>query len=240
MKTADELKALAPPMTPEHAQNILDARAGLDLEAMKAAALAATPGPWHETPLFQDKIDIIHGNKHTPGAASLTIARVTVRQSWFEQQSANARLIATMHPQAVLALIERLERAERVPLPVGAARVLQIRRAHASAKPTERNPAWMNSHRDMAVLFQRIDELEAELRRIHVEQAESVGFHLGAQVPSPDCWKCHDAAVAQGRAPAPRMILCPTCGNKRCPKASDHDLACTGSNEPGQPGSVHR
>ena len=37
-----------------------------------------------------------------------------------------------------------------------------------------------------------------------------------------------------------RMILCPTCGNKRCPHASDHDLACTGSNEPGQPGSVYQ
>lgn len=35
------------------------------------------------------------------------------------------------------------------------------------------------------------------------------------------------------------MILCPTCGNKRCPKASDHDLACTGSNESGQKGSVY-
>jgi len=36
-----------------------------------------------------------------------------------------------------------------------------------------------------------------------------------------------------------RMIVCPTCGNKRCPKASDHDLACINSNEPGQPGSVY-
>jgi len=36
-----------------------------------------------------------------------------------------------------------------------------------------------------------------------------------------------------------RMILCQTCGNKRCPKASDHELECTGSNEPGQPGSVY-
>ena len=35
-----------------------------------------------------------------------------------------------------------------------------------------------------------------------------------------------------------KMILCPECGNKRCPKASDHRNACTGSNEPGQPGSV--
>lgn len=29
------------------------------------------------------------------------------------------------------------------------------------------------------------------------------------------------------------------CGNKRCPKASDHRLACTNSNEPGQPGSIY-
>lgn len=33
------------------------------------------------------------------------------------------------------------------------------------------------------------------------------------------------------------MILCPECGNKRCPRATSHELACTGSNEPGQEGS---
>lgn len=37
-----------------------------------------------------------------------------------------------------------------------------------------------------------------------------------------------------------KMILCPICGNKRCPKASDHRLECTGSNEPGQPGSIYK
>ena len=36
-----------------------------------------------------------------------------------------------------------------------------------------------------------------------------------------------------------KMILCPQCGNKRCPKASDHRLDCTGSNEPGQLGSIY-
>lgn len=39
--------------------------------------------------------------------------------------------------------------------------------------------------------------------------------------------------------PLTMMLLCPQCGNKRCPKASDCSLACTGSNEPGQPGSVY-
>ena len=33
------------------------------------------------------------------------------------------------------------------------------------------------------------------------------------------------------------MVVCSTCGNKRCPHASHHDNACTNSNEPGQPGS---
>jgi len=36
-----------------------------------------------------------------------------------------------------------------------------------------------------------------------------------------------------------KMILCPDCGNKRCPKASDHTLNCSDSNEPGQLGSVY-
>lgn len=31
-----------------------------------------------------------------------------------------------------------------------------------------------------------------------------------------------------------RMNLCPTCGNKRCPRSWFHDYRCTGSNEPGQ------
>lgn len=33
------------------------------------------------------------------------------------------------------------------------------------------------------------------------------------------------------------FIVCPICGNKRCPKASNHENACSGSNEPGQAGS---
>lgn len=36
-----------------------------------------------------------------------------------------------------------------------------------------------------------------------------------------------------------KMILCPECGNKRCPRASDHRLDCTNSNEPFQPGSIY-
>lgn len=35
------------------------------------------------------------------------------------------------------------------------------------------------------------------------------------------------------------FIACKICGNKRCPKATDCSLECTGSNDPGQKGSVY-
>ena len=50
---------------------------------------------------------------------------------------------------------------------------------------------------------------------------------------------CHSCFNKSGQVFLDRMILCPECGNKRCPKASHHDLPCTTSNEPGQPGSVY-
>ena len=31
-----------------------------------------------------------------------------------------------------------------------------------------------------------------------------------------------------------RMVVCPDCGNKRCPQAWSHENVCTQSNEPGQ------
>lgn len=36
-----------------------------------------------------------------------------------------------------------------------------------------------------------------------------------------------------------RYFLCETCGNKRCPHAANHRNECTGSNEPGQIGSLY-
>jgi len=36
-----------------------------------------------------------------------------------------------------------------------------------------------------------------------------------------------------------QMIICPTCGCKRCPHATDHRNTCTGSNDVGQIGSLY-
>ncbi len=52
----------------------------------------------------------------------------------------------------------------------------------------------------------------------------------------PDCW-CHTCRpVTMGDM---RFVVCPECGNKRCPHANDHNNACTGSNEPEQEGSAY-
>lgn len=59
-------------------------------------------------------------------------------------------------------------------------------------------------------------------------------LHAPRRQPDPPC-DCY--ACADGAARVSRMIVCPICGNKRCPRATHHDNACTGSNVPGQPGS---
>lgn len=52
----------------------------------------------------------------------------------------------------------------------------------------------------------------------------------------PDCWclTCRPVTLNDMR-----FVVCPDCGNKRCPRANDHRDACAGSNEPGQEGSVY-
>lgn len=62
------------------------------------------------------------------------------------------------------------------------------------------------------------------------------------QVEKPNCYcyNCNKDYTEPG-VPIPyvytRMIVCPKCGNKRCPHSTDHRYECTGSNDPGQPGS---
>ena len=66
-----------------------------------------------------------------------------------------------------------------------------------------------------------------------------------AEEQEPVACECHrcikEKDLRDGAFPlnSTKMILCPECGNKRCPKASDHRLACTGSNESGQVGSIY-
>jgi hypothetical protein len=62
-----------------------------------------------------------------------------------------------------------------------------------------------------------------------------------------DCQRCDETRLAAKVAATGDwtqgfggMIVCPTCGNKRCPKATYHGYECTGSNAPNQPGSSYQ
>ena len=62
--------------------------------------------------------------------------------------------------------------------------------------------------------------------------------------PPCDCLRCSRERTAdmdfQLRMLEPIRFACEICGCKRCPHHSDHRLTCTGSNKPGQPGSVYQ
>ncbi|MDJ6358059.1 hypothetical protein LEH54_15855 [Salmonella enterica] len=52
--------------------------------------------------------------------------------------------------------------------------------------------------------------------------------------PDCSCRTCRPVTFTDSR-----FVVCPECGNKRCPRANDHNNACTGSNETGQVGSAY-
>lgn len=68
------------------------------------------------------------------------------------------------------------------------------------------------------------------------EPAAVPGKWIPVSERMPDCWcrTCRPVVLNDMR-----FVVCPDCGNKRCPRANDHRNACTGSNEPGQTGSAY-
>lgn len=91
------------------------------------------------------------------------------------------------------------------------------------------------------------------IEKLSIQEAEKAGiysFHIDATdrdfVDVDACTGCHRCIkkfnIVDESTGFPisssMMITCPICGNKRCPRASDHRLDCTNSNEPDQPGSI--
>ncbi|MEQ3425750.1 hypothetical protein [Citrobacter braakii] len=68
-----------------------------------------------------------------------------------------------------------------------------------------------------------------------VNACRAAMLQAGNSPVTPDCWCriCRPVTMSDMR-----FVVCPDCGNKRCPRANDHRNDCTGSNEPGQAGSV--
>ncbi|MEG4661187.1 hypothetical protein [Enterobacter cloacae] len=68
-----------------------------------------------------------------------------------------------------------------------------------------------------------------------ISNSSTNNFRENAET-STKCW-CHTCRPV--KISDMRFVVCPDCGNKRCPHANDHRNACTGSNEPGQEGSAY-
>ncbi|KTI36929.1 hypothetical protein ASV07_07350 [Enterobacter roggenkampii] len=68
-----------------------------------------------------------------------------------------------------------------------------------------------------------------------ISNSSTNNFRENAET-STKCWchTCRPVTISDMR-----FVVCPDCGNKRCPHANDHRNACTGSNEPGQEGSAY-
>jgi hypothetical protein len=62
---------------------------------------------------------------------------------------------------------------------------------------------------------------------------------MSEKVEGCGCYECTKNDVDQTGVPVllQKMILCPLCGNRRCPKATYHGNDCTGSDDPHQEGS---
>lgn len=74
----------------------------------------------------------------------------------------------------------------------------------------------------------------AIIRQLAANQPQDAQQNIPEIIP--DCWcrTCRPVVLNDMR-----FVVCPDCGNKRCPRANDHRNACTGSNEPGQEGSAY-
>lgn len=75
-----------------------------------------------------------------------------------------------------------------------------------------------------------------KLENENLNEAEKPQLNIGVVSGSLPCGclKCSPNIF-----PNLRFNVCPICGNKRCPHASDHNYECTNSNDVGQTGSVY-
>jgi hypothetical protein len=130
--------------------------------------------------------------------------------------------------------------------------VLPLMRPLAVKCCPQQAPNWTpRSDEILAAIADEISQPPGKLQQASIAQAETakvasdkVTTCLAAECTAEvvrdkaACWCATCRPVTPFGDPADnRMVLCPTCGNKRCPHAHDHRNACTNSNELGQIGS---
>lgn len=102
----------------------------------------------------------------------------------------------------------------------------------------ERLSALIRVARDSLELYEMelpvIDDVMLALAEL--QQRRAAMLQAGNSPVTPVCWCSTCRPVTMNDM---RFVVCPECGNKRCPRASDHNNACTGSNDPGQVSSAY-
>jgi hypothetical protein len=91
--------------------------------------------------------------------------------------------------------------------------------------------------RSYLALRGEIEDVQAQLYEAeNRNEANAAMLQAGNSPVTPDCWcrTCRPVTMSDMR-----FVVCPDCGNKRCPHANDHRNDCTGSNVPGQAGSAY-
>jgi hypothetical protein len=91
---------------------------------------------------------------------------------------------------------------------------------------------WMDEDKDYKESTHEKQAEFAKKRNYHYTNTDN-------PIDFPKCW-CHSCRPIDATDPeSVYMRLCPDCGNKRCPKASNHNNECSNSNEPNQAGSIY-
>ena len=114
---------------------------------------------------------------------------------------------------------------------------------HQMASPVTEIAKMFKEHAEEAMTEQRETNIDSALNRLEALGVnEDTRFEVEAAIRRGEC-NCHRCRAERREggifSQKIMMVVCTECGNKRCPKASDHRLECTCSNEPGQKGSIY-
>lgn len=114
--------------------------------------------------------------------------------------------------------------------------VLALTSALLSAMDSEPAPVVQDGIERVASMVEYLGNFAAAaiIRQLAANQPQNAPQNIPEIIPECWCRTCRPVGLNDMR-----FVVCPDCGNKRCPRANDHRNACTGSNEPGQEGSAY-
>ncbi|WP_323100448.1 hypothetical protein [Klebsiella variicola] len=112
----------------------------------------------------------------------------------------------------------------------------ELARIALAAMDSEPAPVVQDGIERVASMVEYLGNFAAAaiIRQLAANQPQNAPQNIPEIIPECWCRTCRPVGLNDMR-----FVVCPDCGNKRCPRANDHRNACTGSNEPGQEGSAY-